>query len=129
MGNLLYEDESYKIRGACFRVYNAFGGNIREKTIEKVLTKELRDCGIDVKNQVRIDVIYKNEKVGIYMPDIVVNDKIIIEIKSKPYLTKQDEKQFWSYLKCSSFQLGFLVNFGSEKISMKRFIYTKKLSV
>jgi GxxExxY protein len=126
--NFLYEEESYKIRGACFKVYNALGGGIKEKIITRALTKELADQGMVVENEVRINIIYNNEKIGIFIPDLVVNNKILIEVKSKPFLTKEDEKQFWGYLKGSKYQLGFLVNFGSRKLIIKRFIHTKKLS-
>ena len=122
---LLYEDESYKIRGACFDVYNVLGGGIKEKIIERALKKELETRSLTVSNQKRISIFYKGEKIGVYIPDIVVNDSIIIELKSKPFLTKEDEKQFWGYLKGSRYQLGFLVNFGPGQLSTKRFIYTK----
>lgn len=126
--DFLYEKESYKIRGACFEVYNTFGGGIREKTIERALSEELTSTGFTVINQARINVIYKDKKVGVYVPDIVINDRIIVELKSKPFITKEDEKQFWGYLKNSSYKLGFLINFGSQKLAIKRFIHTNKSS-
>ena len=126
--DLLYRDESYKIRGACFKVYNALGGGIQEKVIERALLKELLVKELEVKTQVRIDIFYQGEKIGTYIPDLVVNDKIVIEVKSKPALTKEDEKQFWGYLKNSEYKLGFLVNFSPAELIIKRFIHTKKLS-
>jgi len=126
---LLYEGESYKIRGACFAVFNNLGGGIKEKIIEKALLKELKTLELSTSSQKRIDVIYKGEKVGVYIPDILIEDKIILELKSKPFITKEDEKQFWSYLKGSRFQLGFLINFASKKLEIKRFIHTPKQSV
>ena len=122
--SLLYENESYKIRGACFAVYNELGGGIKEKIIEKALVKELRDVGLMVSPQKRIDLIYKGERVGTYIPDIIVEDKIMCELKSKPFVSIEDEKQFWGYLKGSHYQLGFLINFGPQKLFTKRFIYT-----
>jgi len=127
MAKLLYEDESYKIRGACFKVYNALSGGIQEKIVERALSKELITQGMNIENQVRIDVIYNNEKVGTYIPDLVVNNKIILEIKSKPILTKEDEKQFWGYLKNSKYKLGFLVIFSQQELIIKRFVHTNKL--
>ncbi len=56
---LLYEDESYAIRGACFAVYNILGGAIKEKIIEKALLKELKDRGLFISPQKRIDIFYK----------------------------------------------------------------------
>ncbi|MFA4872123.1 MAG: GxxExxY protein [Patescibacteria group bacterium] len=128
IGDFLYEEESYKIRGCCFKVYNSLGGNIKEKIIEKALLNELKSQGFLIENQVRIDIIYNNEKIGVYIPDIIINNKIIIELKSKPFIMREDEKQFWGYLKGSKYQLGFLINFGPQKLTIKRFIYTNKKS-
>jgi len=128
MARLLYEDESYKIRGACFDVYNALGGGIQEKIIERAMVHELLSEGLEVDNQFKIDILYKGEKIGIYAPDILVNKKIIVEIKSKPFLTKEDEKQFWGYLKGSKYKLGFLVIFSPSGLIIKRFIHTQKIS-
>lgn len=122
---LLYEEESYKIRGACFKVFNKLGGGIKEKIIERALAQELKSQKINISTQARIDIIYNKEKIGTYIPDIIAEDKIIIEIKSKPFVTKEDEKQFWGYLKNSKYQLGFLINFSLTKLIIKRFIYTK----
>jgi GxxExxY protein len=128
VSDFLYEEESYKIRGACFKVYNTLGGGIREKIITRALIKELTAEGMEVESQARIDIIYNNEKIGVYIPDLVINNKILIEIKSKPYLSKEDEKQFWGYLKGSKYKLGFLVNFGPKKLFIKRFVHTQKPS-
>jgi GxxExxY protein len=80
---------------------------------------------MNIENQTRIDIFYDNEKVGTYIPDLIVNDKILIELKSKPFLNKEDEKQFWGYLKGSKYKLGFLINFGPQKLTIKRFAHTK----
>ena len=128
VSNFLYEQESYKIRGACFRVYNVLGGGIKEKIIERALSKELTSQGLIVENQVKINIFYYDEKIGVYIPDFVVNHKIIIELKSKPFITKEDKKQFWSYLKGSKYKLGFIVGFTPQKLIIERFIYTQKLS-
>lgn len=69
---------------------------------------------------------YHGEKIGTYIPDLVVNGKIMIELKSKPFLTSEDEKQFWGYLKGSPYQLGFLVAFTPRQLIIKRFAHTKK---
>ena len=126
--DFLYEEESYKIREACFKVFNVLGGGLKENIIERALIKELINSNIAVKNQERIDVFYENEKVGVYIPDIIVDDKILLELKSKPFLTAEDEKQFWGYLKGSKYKLGFLINFGPQKLTIKRFAHTAKLS-
>lgn len=127
--DFLYENESYRIRGACFKVYNELGGGIKEKIIERALLKELKQTGLAANTQQKIDIFYGGEKIGTYIPDLIVNDKIVVELKSKPFITKEDEKQFWGYLKGSAYCLGFIINFGHQKITIKRFVHThKKLS-
>ena len=122
--DFLYEKESYQIRGACFDVYKAFGGAFKEKIVDRSLTKALEKRGLKVENQKRIDIYFEGEKVGLYIPDKIVNQSIILEIKAKPYLTKQDIDQFWKYLKGSQYKLGFLINFG-PKLEIKRIVYDK----
>ena len=88
------------------------------------MTKALEKRELEVENQKRIDIYFKGEKVGLYIPDKIVNQSIILEIKAKPYLTKQDIDQFWKYLKGSQYKLGFLINFG-PKLEIKRIVYDK----
>ena len=122
--DFLYEKESYQIRGACFDVYKAFGGAFKEKIVDRSLTKALEKRGLKIENQKRIDIYFEGEKVGLYIPDKVVNQSIILEIKAKPYLTRQDIDQFWKYLKGSQYKLGFLINFG-PKLEIKRTVYDR----
>jgi GxxExxY protein len=123
--NLLYEDLSYQIRGACFDLYNKFGGDFKETAINKALLLELQSKGLNVENQKRINIFHNSVKIGTYVPDLIVEDKILIELKVKPFLIKADDRQFWRYLRGSNYKLGFLVNFGSQKLEMKRRIYDK----
>ncbi len=122
---LLYEDSSYKIRGACFELYKKFGGAFKESVINKALVTELEIRRLQVEIQKRIDIFYKGKKVGVYVPDIIINNEILIELKVKPFLTKEDEKQFWYYLRGSKYKLGFLINFGSNNLQIKRRVYDK----
>ncbi|MCH7504794.1 GxxExxY protein [PVC group bacterium] len=123
MSKLLYEKESYEIRGACFSVWNEFKGAFKEKIIENSLARELKDRSLNVEQQKRIEIFYKDEKVGTYVPDFVINNKVILEIKSKPYLADEDKRQFWQYMKGSEYRLGFLINFGAKKLEMIRKVY------
>lgn len=122
---LIYSNESYKIRGACFEVYKNLGGDFKEKIINKALVKELIICGFSVENQKRINIFYKGEKVGTYIPDIIVDEKIVLELKAKPFITQSDERQFWRYFKATDYKLGFLINFGTKRLEIKRRIYDK----
>ncbi len=122
---LLYEDLSYQIRGACFDLYKKFGGDFKETTINKALFLELQSKKLSVENQKRINIFHNNEKIGTYIPDLIVEDKILIELKVKPFLIKSDDRQFWRYLKSSNYKLGFLINFGPRKLEIKRRVYDK----
>lgn len=122
---ILYEGTTYQIRGACFKIWKEFGGAFKERIIDNALEEELKSRGLSSESQKRIDIYYNNKKVGAYVPDKVINDSIILEIKCKPFLTKEDKHQFWHYLKCSKYKLGFLINFGSKKLEIKRRIYDK----
>ena len=123
MGKLLYEVESYAIRGAAFTVWKEFGGAFKEKVVERALLHELKDRGLHIETQKQVPILYKGEKVGVYVPDFVIEDKILIELKAKPMITQEDERQFWRYLKGSSYKLGFLINFGSKRLEVRRRVY------
>ncbi|MBI2074437.1 MAG: GxxExxY protein [Candidatus Levybacteria bacterium] len=109
---LLYPQESYLIRGACFAIYKKFRNTQKESIYQKSLVEELRSKGLMVEREKQLSVYHMGVKVGVYTPDLLVGNVIIIELKAKPFLHKEDIQQFWHYLKNSEFKLGFLVNFG-----------------
>lgn len=122
----LYPEESYLIRGACFTIYKTFRNTQKESIYQKSLAAELQQKGLQVEREKQLPVYYLKKKVGIYTPDLVVNNTIFIELKAKPFLHKQDTQQFWYYLKNSEFTLGFLVNFGEpDGVKMIRRVYDK----
>lgn len=125
VNDFLYEKESYLIRGACFEVWKKIGSAFKEEAIDRALTRELKRKGFSVEDQKRLPIYYKGEKIGEYVPDKVIDDKIILELKRKSYITIQDKKNFWNYLHGSSYKLGFLVNFGDERLEIRRFVYDR----
>lgn len=125
MGELLYRELTYKIRGACFKIWKEFGGGFKESIVDKALSEELKNSNLQVEDQKRIDICYNNKKMGTYIPDKIVNGKILIELKCKPFITKDDEKQFWYYLKATDYKLGLLINFGPSKLEIRRRIYDR----
>lgn len=109
---LLFQRDSYIIRGACFNVYKKFRNTQKESVYQKSLIEELKGKGLTVEKEKQLSVYHLGTKVGVYTPDLLINDSIIIELKAKPLLHKNDVEQFWYYLKNSAFRLGFLINFG-----------------
>jgi len=123
--DFLYEKESFEIRGACFDVWKQFRGMFKESIVDNALTIALEKRGLTVECQKRINIYFEGKKVGTYVPDKVVNNIIILELKSKPFITKEDEATFWNYLKGSEYKLGFLINFSPSKLIIKRVVYDK----
>lgn len=122
--NFLYENESYLIRGACFKVYKTFWNTQKEVVYQRSLAEELHNLNLVVEREKQLPVYYEKKKVGVYTPDILINDIIVIELKAKPFLHKDDLQQFWYYLKNSGYKLGFLVNFGEPNgVKIIRRIY------
>ncbi len=120
---MLYEELTYKIRGAFFEVYNTLGPGFKEEIYHRALAKELKLRNIDFVEKKRLVITYKNERVGIYEPDFIICDKILIEIKSLLVMAKVFETQLYYCLKGTEYKLGFLVNFGSSELDVRRRIY------
>ena len=120
---LLYEDLTYKVRGAIFEVYNSLGYGHKEMVYQKALSIALKQNGIDFVSQPKLEVKYQNVKVGEYVPDFLVDNKLIIEIKSLEFMTKEADRQMLFYLKGTGYFLGLLVNFGKNKLDIRRKVW------
>ena len=118
--NFLHEDLSYKIRGACFNVHNTLGGGHKEAIYQKALAIELEKSGIKFEKEKSLTISYGDEKIGVYRPDFVVNQEIVIELKAVDYMPKDYEVQLLNYLKSTKLPLGFLINFGPKKVEIRR---------
>jgi len=124
MSNLLYRKLSYALQGAFFNVDKAFGYAFKESVYHNALAEELRQNNINIISQKRINIFCRNKKVGVYVPDLIIDDAIVVEIKCKPRLTIEDVRQFWHYLKGSEYKVGYLVNFGhSGRVELIRRVY------
>ncbi|PWS32429.1 GxxExxY protein [Pedobacter paludis] len=111
-------DISYQIRGAIFTVYNALGPGLLESAYEIVLAHVLIKNGLEVKRQVQLPIFFDDEELDAgYRLDLLVNDRVIVEIKSVEILGPVHHKQVLTYLKLSGLKLGILVNFNASDIS------------
>ena len=109
---------SFKIRGAIFKVYNALGPGLLESIYEKALTYELKKSGCKVKTQVEVPVCYDGQILDNSLRvDLLVDDSVIVELKSVEKLIPLHHKQLLTYLRLTKKRLGLLVNFNSENIS------------
>ena len=109
---------SYKIRGAIFKVYDELGPGLLESVYEAALCYQMEKDGLKVENQVKVDVYYDNHLLPLYYRlDILVEDKVIIELKSVEDIYPVHFKQLLSYLKLANKHLGILVNFNTDNIN------------
>jgi GxxExxY protein len=114
---------TYEIRSAIFEVFKELGPGLLESIYEAALCYELEERGFDVKCQHNLPVIYKNKDLGLgYRLDILVNDTVIIEIKSVEEVKKVHKKQLLTYLKLTDKKLGILVNFNTDYLKDKESI-------
>jgi len=123
---LLEKDLSYIIQGCIYNVSNKYGKGLKENIYQNVLKEEFLAKGLKFESQKRIDIYSfdTGKKLGTYIPDFVIEDKIILEIKASYITIAQDIEQQLSYLRISEYEIGYLVNFCSEELYIKRFIFT-----
>jgi GxxExxY protein len=113
---------TYQINGAVYEVNRELGAGFLEKVYQNALMMELEARGLKAQSQVPITVLYKNTEVGEYFADIVVEDRVILELKAVESLEKVHEAQLLNYLKATGYKVGLLVNFTHPKAVIKRFV-------
>ena len=119
---LKHEEISYQIIKAAFEVHNILGCGFLEKVYENALIHELNLSGLKVETQKEIKVAYKGKEVGLYTADIVVDDKIIIELKVVEEITKIHQAQLLNYLKATGYEVGLIINFAKPKLAYERLV-------
>ncbi len=123
MTKLVYEDESFKIIGACMEVHKELGSGFLEGVYQEALAVEFKKQNIPFEREKEINISYKginlNKK---YISDFICNDKILLELKALSKLTSEHESQVLNYLKATGFKLGLLINFGESSFKVKRLI-------
>ena len=123
MSDILYKKLVYDIIGCAMEVHNILGYGFLEKVYENALMIELRNSHIPASQQVKIKVNYKNIIVGDYTADILVDNKIVLELKAVTDFSEVHIVQTLNYLRATGFKLALLINFGKDKLEYKRLIY------
>ena len=114
-----------EIIGAFFNVYNALHSGLRENVYERAMVLALGDRGIPVEQQVGLKVNFKDRPVGTFRADLVVAEKVLVELKARPTIEPDHIAQTLNALRASGLQIGLILNFGPEA-QIKRLIYTRK---
>lgn len=124
--DLLEPKLSYKIQGCIFAVANKYGKGLKEQIYQKALEEEFQRQKLNFESQKRINIhsLDTGKKLGVYVPDFVIENKVILELKSSIFTTQADIAQQRSYLRASTYEIAYLANFGTPKLDIKRSIYT-----
>ncbi len=108
---------SYKIRGAIFEIYNTVGPGLLESVYEAALYYELKKEGLKVERQIEVPFLYKDVKLDVaYRLDLIIEDKVIVELKSVTDFSSLHFKQLTTYLRLTNLKLGLLVNFNTSNM-------------
>ena len=118
--DMLHADITSKIIEACFEVANELGSGFVESVYEKALVIALREKGLKVDSQVLLKVTFRGQCVGDFFADLVVEDKIVVELKAAKELSPVHQAQVINYLNATGFDVALLVNFGAPKLEWKR---------
>ena len=116
------KDLSRSVIGAALRVSNSLGVGFLEKVYENALAIELRLSGHDVEQQRAIDVRYRGELVGVYQADLVVDGRLVVELKAVESLSPAHKAQCLNYLRASGLHTGLLINFGRPHLEVRRIL-------
>ena len=120
--DVLYRDLSYRIIGLAMEVHKKLGYGFLEKVYENSIMILLNREGITAIQQAPIDVYFEDQVVGSYFADILVEDKIILELKCSKYLTNEHKAQTLNYLKATGKHLAILLNFGKSSLEHERLV-------
>ncbi len=123
MTNILHKKITDGILKAYYDVYNQLGYGFLEKVYQNAMYFELKSQGFKVEAQKQIKVYFKNQLVGEYYADLLIEDKVIVELKACEVLMNVHVAQIMNYLKATASEVGLLLNFGEEP-EFKRIIYT-----
>ncbi|GAB6040269.1 GxxExxY protein [Endothiovibrio diazotrophicus] len=114
---------SERVIGAAYEVSNTLGSGFLESVYEGALCTEFFEQGIRFERQKPLDVIYKGNVVGNYVADLVVEDRLIVELKAVSALTPVHESQVMNYLRATGLGVGLLLNFGTPKLGIRRIVW------
>ena len=122
MTEILFKELSFAIVGAAMEVHRILGPGFLEAVYQAALEHELTLRGIPFEAQKRLSVVYKGQIIGEYLADLVIDGKIILELKAISKLNKAHEAQAHHYLAATGLRLTILLNFGAESLQQQRIV-------
>lgn len=124
--NMIHKELSYKLIGIAMRLQNTYGSAHQEIIYQRAFEEYLKQEGVLFLAQPKLPVRshISGRNLGFYKPDFLIHSQIIVETKAVPYSIQRFEQQISSYLKTSSYELGYLINFGITPLFYRRFLHT-----
>ena len=122
MSEIVEKELSYRIVGAAYKVRDELGFGFLEKVYENALVVGLREIGVEVVQQVPLEIHYHGHVVGKYFPDVLVEGKVIVEVKSVERIAKEHVAQTLNYLKATGLRLGIILNFNRNTVDVERLV-------
>jgi len=122
MEKVIYPELSYKIVGILFDVWKEIGYSHKEKYIQSAIESALKKSDIPFERELRADLKFKDDKIGEYFLDFLIDNKIVLEIKKRDYFSKSDIDQIFSYLQVTSLKLGIISHFTRTGVKFKRIL-------
>jgi len=119
---LIFKDLTHKIIGAALEVYKILGFGFVEDVYEKALLKEFKLRGIPAMNHSPIQVHYKGDTIPGYLPNILVDDKVIVHLEANDHYSPVSEHHVINYLKVTGLRVGLIINFGKDGCKPRRFV-------
>ena len=125
MSKLLYEEETFKVIGACINVHKKLGNGFSETVYHQAIEKEFLNANIPFEEQKKVPIYYDGEPLdSFFVADFVCYNNILLDIKLVPNIQDQMQQQVVKYLKSSNIEVGMLINFGEQSLKWKRFVHT-----
>lgn len=122
---IIYSELSYKLMAVLFDVHRKLGNRLQEKYYQRAVALGLRKAGIPFREQVKVDLKYEGESLGRYFLDFVIDDKMALEIKTRPKVDKESYDQLLAYLAVLKLKLGIIANFRTRRLTYKRLVNAK----
>ncbi|GAA5482501.1 GxxExxY protein [Haloferula sargassicola] len=121
---LVLKDEAHAIVGGAMEVHNGLGFGLNEKPYENALVVEFTHRGIPFVQQPRFPVLWRNVKVGEFIPDLIAFERIVVDTKTIEQITDHERGQMLNYLRITQFPLGLIINFKHRRLQWERIVLT-----
>jgi GxxExxY protein len=126
MVEIIEKDLSYQIVKAAYEVFNGLGPGFTEDIYEEAMVLVLKKYNHDVEQQKRVKVYFQGHEVGLHKVDLIVDGRVILELKAVAEIAPVHQQQALSYLKATGLQLAMVINFGANRLQVARIVNTKQ---